>query len=250
MGNQASFISTSKNSDLDKIISLFEKYNIRTADDEMCSCCAKVTLNKQIRLTIDEVWGSVGNNKTFKKGKQFLLLVGERCCQRDIEDMFDMENIQYNDKELDLIYSIDIIFADYFPTEKMFEDIKYATIEDLDVCTQTPDEKYLAIATEIAEELKIKGKPIEQCKKQVKEVCDRYGMNLTIEDWVTTNTFSYDESIRDYREVHDSVTNLIVDDIFYFQIEVPENGGEIRYFVNIDKTLIRKIANFLSSKDK
>ncbi|HHU56244.1 MAG TPA: hypothetical protein GXZ48_06130 [Acholeplasmataceae bacterium] len=250
MGNQASFISTSKNSDLDKIISLFEKYNIRTADDEMCSCCAKVTLNKQIRLTIDEVWGSVGNNKTFKKGKQFLLLVGERCCQRDIEDMFDMENIQYNDKELDLIYSIDIIFADYFPTEKMFEDIKYATIEDLDVCTQTPDEKYLAIATEIAEELKIKGKPIEQCKKQVKEVCDRYGMNLTIEDWVTTNTFSYDESIQDYREVHDSVTNLIVDDIFYFQIEVPENGGEIRYFVNIDKTLIRKIANFLSSKDK
>ena len=164
--------------------------------------------------------------------------------------MFDMENIQYNDKELDLIYSIDIIFADYFPTEKMFEDIKYATIEDLDVCTQTPDEKYLAIATEIAEELKIKGKPIEQCKKQVKEVCDRYGMNLTIEDWVTTNTFSYDESIQDYREVHDSVTNLIVDDIFYFQIEVPENGGEIRYFVNIDKTLIRKIANFLSSKDK
>lgn len=250
MGNQASFISTSKNSDLDKIISLFEKYNIRTADDEMCSCCAKVTLNKQIRLTIDEVWGTVGNNKTFKKGKQFLLLVGERCCQRDIEDMFDMENIQYNDKELDLIYSIDIIFADYFPTEKMFEDIKYATIEDLDVCTQTPDEKYLAIATEIAEELKIKGKPIEQCKKQVKEVCDRYGMNLTIEDWVTTNTFSYDESIQDYREVHDSVTNLIVDDIFYFQIEVPENGGEIRYFVNIDKTLIRKIANFLSSKDK
>lgn len=250
MGNQASFISTSKNSDLDKIISLFEKYNIRTADDEMCSCCAKVTLNKQIRLTIDEVWESVGNNKTFKKGKQFLLLVGERCCQRDIEDMFDMENIQYNDKELDLIYSIDIIFADYFPTEKMFEDIKYATIEDLDVCTQTPDEKYLAIATEIAEELKIKGKPIEQCKKQVKEVCDRYGMNLTIEDWVTTNTFSYDESIQDYREVHDSVTNLIVDDIFYFQIEVPENGGEIRYFVNIDKTLIRKIANFLSSKDK
>ena len=72
----------------------------------------------------------------------------------------------------------------------------------------------------------------------------RYGMNLTIEDWVTTNTFSYDESIQDYREVHDSVTNLIVDDIFYFQIEVPENGGEIRYFVNIDKTLIRKIANF------
>ena len=151
---------------MDKIISLFEKYNIRTADDEMCSCCAKVTLNKQIRLTIDEVWGSVGNNKTFKKGKQFLLLVGERCCQRDIEDMFDMENIQYNDKELDLIYSIDIIFADYFPTEKMFEDIKYATIEDLDVCTQTPDEKYLAIATEIAEELKIKGKPIEQCKNK------------------------------------------------------------------------------------
>lgn len=46
MGNQASFISTNRNSDLGKIIELFKKYNIRTAEDEMCGCYAKVTLNK------------------------------------------------------------------------------------------------------------------------------------------------------------------------------------------------------------
>jgi len=133
MGSQTTFINTKRNSDLDKIIGLFRKYNIRTADDDMCNCSARVTLNKQIRATVDEVWGSVGNDITFKKGKQFLVMDGDRYYQRDIEEMFDTENIQYTDKELDLIYKIEITFADYFPCERIFEDKKYATIEELDI---------------------------------------------------------------------------------------------------------------------
>lgn len=250
MGSQASFISTNRNPDLDKIIALFKKYNIRTADDEMCSCYAKVTLNKQIRLMVDEVWGTVGNNQTFKKGKQFLLIEGERGYQSDIESMFDMDDIEYTDKELDLIYKIEITFADYFPCDKIFEDKQYATIDELDICSETPDKKYMTIAKKIADELKIEGKDIEQCKKQVKAVCDRYGMNLEVNDWVTKNTFRYDNKIEGVRKIHDKVTNLIVKDIFYFQTEVPDDDREIRYFVNIDKTLIRKIASFLESKNK
>lgn len=152
MGSQASFISTNKNSDLDKIIDLFKKYNIRTADDEMCSCYAMVTLNKSIRSTVDEVWGTLGNSRTFRKGKQFLLIEGERCCRREIEDMFDINNIQYTDKELDLIYKIEIIFVDYFPCEKIFEKKEYATIDKLDICTNTHYEKYMKIANEISED--------------------------------------------------------------------------------------------------
>ncbi len=237
MGSQSSFISTNRNSDLDKIIELFKKYNIRTADDEICSCYAKVTLSKRIRSTVDEVWGTIGSNKIFRKGKQFLLIEGERGCQSDIEDMFDIDNIEYTDKELDLIYKIEIIFADYLPCDKIFESKEYAIIEDLDICTRIPDEKYMKIAKEIAEELKIEGKEIEEYKNQVKAVCERYGMDLKIKEWVTENTFM-------------KVTNLSVEDIFGFQIEVPDDGGEIRYFVDIDKTLIRKIANFLESKNE
>lgn len=248
MGSQASLIYTNRNSDIDKIVALFKKYNIRTADYDECSCYAKVTLNKQIRTTVDEVWGSAGNNQTFKKGKQFLVIEGERYYQRDIENMFEMDSVEYTDKELDLIYKVEIIFADYLPYEKIFENNDYATIEELDICIETPDEKYLEIAKEIVEELKIEGKEIEAYKNQVKAVCDRYGMDLEINEWVTKNNFRYDEKIQKVREIHDKVTNLIVEDIFYFQIEVPEDGEEIKYFVNIDKTLIRKIANFLESK--
>jgi len=250
MGSQTSFIYTNRNSDIDKIIALLKKYNIRTADDDVCSCNAKVTLNKQIRSTVDEVWGTVGSNQIFRKGKQLLVIDGERYYQRDIENMFEMDNIEYTDKELDLIYKIDIIFADYMPCEKIFENKEYATIQELDICSKMPDEKYIEIAKVIAEELKIEGKDLEQCKKQVKAVCDRYGMDLKINEWITKNTFSYDEKIQEVREIHDKVINLVVEDVFYFQIEVPDDGGEIRYFVDVDKTLIRKIATFLESKNK
>ncbi|HEY8890189.1 MAG TPA: hypothetical protein VIM70_08015 [Clostridium sp.] len=216
MGSQSSFINTNRNSDLDKIIDLFRKYNLRTADDDVCSCSARVTLNKQIRTTVDEVWGSVGNDTTFKKGKQFLVMDGERCYQRDILQMFDTENIQYTDKELDLIYKIEITFADYFPCERIFEDKEYATIDELDICTENPGEKYMVIARKITEKLKVEGKDIKQWEIQVKEVCDRYGMNLEINSWVTKNTNMYDVKSKGYREIHDKVTNLTVNNIFWF----------------------------------
>lgn len=250
MGSQASFISTNRNSDLDKIIELFKKYNIRTSDDEMCTCYAKVTLNKSIRSTVDEVWGTVGNDKTFKKGKQFLLIEGERYYQRSIENMFEMNDIQYSDEELDLIYKIEIIFADYLPYDEMFYNKEYAIFDDLDISNETPDEKYMTIANEIADKLKIQCKDVEQYKKQVKAVCETYGMDLEIDEWVTNNTFMYDEKINDSREIHDKVINLIVKDVFDFQIEIPDDSRRIKYFVNIDKTVVRRIASFLELKKK
>lgn len=250
MGNQASFISTNRNSDLGKIIELFKKYNIRTAEDEMCGCYAKITLNKQIRTNVDEVWGTVGDNQTFKKGKQFLLIEGERYYQRNLENMFEMDDVEYTDEELDLIYNIEIIFTDYFPCDKIFKDSKYATIEELDICVEVPSEKYMVIAKSIAEELRFKGNDIEQWKAQVKSVCDSYGMDLKIEKWVSQNTFIYDEKIKGCREIHDKVTSLVVEDIFRFQIEESDDDGKIRKFVTIDTTLIRKITRFLESSDK
>lgn len=248
MGSQTSFIYTNRNSDIDKIIALLKKYNIRTADDDVCSCNAKVTLNKQIRSTVDEIWGTIGSNQTFRKGKQLLVIDGERYYQRNIENMFEIDNIEYTDKELDLIYKIDIIFADYMPCEKIFENKEYATIEELDICSKMPDEKYIEIAKVIAEELKIKGKDVEQCKKQVKEVCDKHGMDLEIDEYVTKNVFSYDKRIQGIRERHDKVTNLTVQDVFYFIIEEPDDSKEIRYFANINTRLIRRIATFLEAK--
>lgn len=164
--------------------------------------------------------------------------------------MFETDDIEYTDEELDLIYNIEIIFTDYFPCDKIFKDSKYATIEELDICVEVPSEKYMVIAKSIAEELRFKGNDIEQWKAQVKSVCERYGMDLKIEEWVSQNTFIYNEKIKGRREIHDKVTRLVVEDIFWFQIEESDDDGKIRKFVTIDKTLIRKIARFLESSDK
>lgn len=140
MGTQSSFISTNRNSDLDKIIDLFKKYNVRTTNDEMCSCYSKVTLNKKIRTMVDEMMGTVGENKTFKKGKQFLLIEGERFCQRDVESMFDMDTIKYTEKEIKLINKIEIIFIEDLPYEKIFEDKEHAIIEELNISYEANNE--------------------------------------------------------------------------------------------------------------
>lgn len=245
---QVSFISTSRNEDLDKIIDLFKKYNIRNEDDELCSCCAKVTLNKQIKSTVDKSRGLRGNSKIFEKGKQFLVLQGDICCQRNSEYIFKADEIQYTNEELDLIYKINIIFADYIPYDDILKNKEYATIDELCILGKMIDIKYMTIANKIAEELKIEGKDVEQCKKQVKAVCDRYGMDLEIEDWAKNSV--YDRKTRSLIGGDPKVTNLFVKDIFDFQIETSNKDGKIRYLLGDYNRLPKKIACFLEAKNK
>lgn len=122
MGYQESYIFTKKNEDLDKIISMFDKHEIRTTGDNYCSCACKITLNKDIE---DEF------NTKYKKGKQFLYMVGERHEQRCIGNMFNINEIDYTDQEKKLINKVDIVFTEYFPSSKIFNDSEYASIEDI-----------------------------------------------------------------------------------------------------------------------
>ena len=247
MYTQVSFISTNRNQDLDKIIDMFKKYNIRNEDDELCLCCARVKLNKQIKSIVDKSRGIRGKSKIFEKGKQFLVLQGEACCQRNCEDIFKVDEIQYTNEELDLIYRIEIVCVDYIPYDDILENEEYATIEKLRILGKMIDKKYMIFANEIAEKLKIEGKDVEQCKKQVKEVCDRYGMDLEIEDWAKNSV--YDKKTRNLIGGDPKVTNLFVKDIFDFQIETSTKDGKITYILGDYNRLPKKIAYFLESKN-
>lgn len=143
MGSKASFIYTNRNSDIDMISELLLDYMVTAVEEGVCSRLAKVTLNKDIK-TLDAT-GHLENNKVFKKGKQFLLIEGVEKYQRNIKELFDMNHILYSDEELDLIYKVKIMNAEYFPCNKIFENNKYATIEDINISDEIEDKEMIMV---------------------------------------------------------------------------------------------------------
>jgi hypothetical protein len=139
MGYQESFIFTNtknivkNNDDVETILNLFKDHDVRTHDDELASCVAKIIFLKKLGK--------------FKEGMQILWITGERSAQRHSARLFDLENYNelrestcYTEDEKKLIESIDIIFIDnissYLP--KITYDSKYVTIEDLIIESERP----------------------------------------------------------------------------------------------------------------
>ena len=81
MGYQESFIYTSKRNTkanhehIEEILRMFQKYNIRCADDMLASCVCRLYFNE-----------AVGE---FKKGMEMLVICGERGPQRSPSLLFD-----------------------------------------------------------------------------------------------------------------------------------------------------------------
>lgn len=131
MGYQESYISTKNNKDLEKILDIFKKYNIRCEKDLFASCVAKITLKKDI--------SSIGDNaKSFKEGKEFLYICGDRSAQRRNSDLFDIESDSdyqaFSLEEKRIIDDIDIIFTEDMPSKLIFnEDSGYAIVEDINL---------------------------------------------------------------------------------------------------------------------
>jgi len=139
VGYQESFIFTNSkditknNEDVVTILNLFKGHDVRTHDDGLASCVAKITFLKKLGQ--------------FKEGQQVLWITGERSAQRygtrlfDIEDYNELRaNTDYTVDEKELINSIEIVFIDniasYLP--KIKQGSKYVVIEDLKIECKQP----------------------------------------------------------------------------------------------------------------
>lgn len=83
MGYQESFVHTTcsnieqNNSDIEKYIEMFKKYDVRCEKDMLASCVVKLHFNRDVGK--------------YKKGMDILVISGERQAQRSCYDLFDVE---------------------------------------------------------------------------------------------------------------------------------------------------------------
>lgn len=92
MGYQESFIYTKKNNveanrrDIEKIISMFQKYNVRCSGDLLASCDCRLKFNEQVGK--------------FPTGMEMLVVCGERSVQRSGLRLFDENSLTLKEKAL------------------------------------------------------------------------------------------------------------------------------------------------------
>lgn len=133
MGYQESYIFTNNNNDLNKIVDIFKRHNIRTTDDWECSCVAKIKLNKNVKTNVSIFGESDIEDEEFENGKEFLYMSGERYPQRSVNNLFDTYNIDYTEVERNLIDNVSIIFTEYMPSSNIFNSTDYASVEDIKI---------------------------------------------------------------------------------------------------------------------
>lgn len=103
MGYQESFIYTSKrniktnHNHIEEILQMFQRHNVRCADDMLASCVCRLYFNK-----------AVGE---FKPGMEMLVITGERGAQRSPYLLFDCRP-NLTTKEQRLINKINIDFIE------------------------------------------------------------------------------------------------------------------------------------------
>ena len=124
MGYQESFIYTSKSNikanheHIEQILQMFQKYNIRCADDDIASCVCRLYFNE-----------NVGE---FKKGMEMLVTAGERGAQCSPYLLFDGRAIQTKE-EMKIISKIHIDFIESRWDICKAERTEAITVEQLDL---------------------------------------------------------------------------------------------------------------------
>ena len=139
MGYQESFVHTTKsniernNADLEKMLEIFKKHDVRCKGDWLASCVAKITFKK-----------TVG---PYKKGMQVLWITGERQAQRSGYRLFDLypEDDDYNPdiytkEEYKIINRAKLTFIDdiLYLLDDITEDSDKVDIEHLELQPKLP----------------------------------------------------------------------------------------------------------------
>ena len=124
MGYQESFIYTSKrniksNHDhIEEILQMFQKHNVRCADDMLASCVCRLHFNKPVG--------------EFKQGMEMLVICGERGAQRNPSLLFDgRPDLTENEKRI--IRKIHIDFIENRREILEAEKTEAITVEQLDL---------------------------------------------------------------------------------------------------------------------
>lgn len=92
MGNQKSYVYTNacnaeeNSKDIERILDLFRKYNVRCAGDNFATCTHKLRFNEEL---IDNGILFDDDQMYFPKGMEMLVIYGMRTAQRSIERLFD-----------------------------------------------------------------------------------------------------------------------------------------------------------------
>ena len=152
MGYQESFIFTNhydvekNNKDIEEILKIFKKYDVRCADDALASCTHKLHFNENVS-------GRAGGFKdikmTFPKGMEMLVVCGERSTQRDVFELFapdfpqltNKEISERTDEELELIQRVRICFIENLRFVCEAEKTDKITVEELNLNSEEKGEE-------------------------------------------------------------------------------------------------------------
>lgn len=107
------------NNDIEKIVDIFKKYNIRCENDFVCTCYSTITLPKTYHTEAG----------TFKKGTTLLFLEGDRHAVRNAYNLFDMDQPErplLTAEELKMVCRTKIVFVDW--VYEFLEDLKNGKI--------------------------------------------------------------------------------------------------------------------------
>lgn len=253
MSYQESYISTKDNKDMDKILNIFKKCNIRCFNDKEASCISKITLKKDIQH----------EDYSFEKGKEFLYISGERFTQKSLSNLFKLDDKMVNKllskEELNLISTIDIIFAESLPTEDIFNNkTDYATIEYLKLEPIKVNKKYLELSRKFLDKMCENNEfyhgdfevmhsyslsQIIQKKNDLIKICKEMDLDLEIKQGDSCNFNGIDEEVY-------SIEGL---DLFYCSKQASPEGlytwSEPSYNKQ-DNQCVEKFARFLENVDK
>lgn len=157
MGYQESYIYTDARDveenkrDIEKILHIFQKYNVRCVNDGIAECTIKLHFNENVS-------GNAGYFEDepmfFQKGMEMLIVCGERSAQRSIPRLFDGEwttvDVAWNkltSEEKRVVSKIKIAFVDNMRFILEAEKTDAITVTKLKLKPETypgPRERYLA----------------------------------------------------------------------------------------------------------
>lgn len=195
MGYQESFIFTNKSSDVQSLIEIFKKYDVRTKDDSTCNCVGHVTFLKNTN-------------------KQALWVVGERSAQRNKWRLVDCDSWQETKQKLDaaeyeVVKGVKIRFCDYLPMQEIMNNSSFAKIDPIQIEAEVPEniEMIKAFVEDIMpaenfiennyDGVVFSDEDFQICNERILQSCSKHGIQLNIQSGKWDNKKCWEYSLED-----------------------------------------------------